>query len=381
MSKSPLISDGHERAGAAFRAHFGASPHRMVRAPGRINVLGEPAGEPDGVRLYVAVEQSLWLAMRPRQDGRVILHHADQGEAVEFQVETPERSVVSWRELVKGVAASLRVAGWPLAGWEGCLASDIPDEADVGGSIALAMAVARAFAERTGYAWQGQEVARLCQQARLAWGGGDFSLYDGWVVALAQAGKALWVDPREAQVRAVGMPDHFAWVMLAIPRSPEALGAVPARQESIGRSVAQRLGALTLRDVSLTRFAQHALHLDDLSRRCARHIMTEHERVERAVAAMEKGDGEGLGILMNMSHASLRDDYGVGHAGLDDLAQVVRSLPGCAGARSCGGLILALVAHWALPGFLKQIGPAAQTRTGLQPRILSTHATAGVELG
>ena len=109
--------------------------------------------------------------------------------------------------------------------------------------------------------------------------------------------------------------------------------------------------------------------------------MTEHERVERAVAAMARGDGEGLGILMNMSHASLRDDFGAGDTELEFLAQVARSLPGCAGTRSCSGLVVALVAHWALPSFLNQIGPAIQARTGLQPRILATHATAGVSLG
>lgn len=381
MTTPPLMLDGHTRAGGAFRAHFGASPHLMIRAPGRVNLLGEPAGEPDGVRLYLAVEQSLWLALRPRADGRVILHDADRAEALEFEAGAPERSAPSWRELVKGVAATLHGAGWPLSGWEGCLASDIPDQADFAAPAALALAVARAFSERTRRPWDGWEAARLGQQARLGWGGGEFSLYDGWAVALAEERRALWVDPRARQAKAIPLPSYFAWILLVNGRPAVDPSAVGNGRESRGRSAAKRMGALALRDLSLTQFTLQASRLDEDARRCARHIMTENERVERAVAAMEKGDGEGLGILMSMSHASLRDDFGAGETELDSLAQVARSLPGCVGARACAGLVLALVAHWSLPSFLNQIGPAIQARTGLQPRIMATHATSGVALG
>ena len=244
MTTPPLMLNGHARAGSAFRARFGASPHQMIRAPGRVNLLGEPAGEPDGVRLYLAVEQSLWLALRPRSDGRVILHDADRAEALEFDAGAPEKSAPSWRELVKGVAAALRVAGWPLSGWEGCVASDIPEQADFAASAALALAVARAFSERARRPWDGWEAARLCKQARLGWGGGDFSLYDGWVVALAEERSALWVDPRAQQVKAIPLPNYFAWMLLVNGRPaviPPAAGNGP---ESLGRAAAKRMGAL-----------------------------------------------------------------------------------------------------------------------------------------
>lgn len=143
----------------------------------------------------------------------------------------------------------------------------------------------------------------------------------------------------------------------------------------------RRMRLLALRDMSLTEFTQQAPQLEETLRRRVRHVVTESERVQRALSAMEKGDGEGLGIVLNSSHASLRDDFGLNDAGLDQLAQVVRGLPGCAGARSSGGLVLALVAHWALSDFLQQLPAAVHDRRGVSPVVRATQPAAGAGVG
>lgn len=365
---------GRLRAEAAFQEHFGAAPLHLLRAPGRVNLLGES----DTSHLMLATDTGLWLALRPRMDQRVILYDADQFEAVEFQADHPSPSASSWRELVKGVPAALRAAGQPVAGWEGCLSSDLPRGPDFAVSAALAMVVARAFALCTRQEWNGVAAARLCLQARLAWGGGDFTLHDAVCLAQAEAGRAVLVDPLTLTTQAVSLPSRFVWVQVLTGSPAESMGPQLQEREMQCRAAARQLGVLSLREVSLTTFTRLAPQLDELSRRRVRHVVTEGDRVQRAVQAMTQGDGEGLGILLNMSQASLRDDYDAADQSLDSLANVVRNLAGCAGTRVANGAVVALVAQWALASFEQKLGPAALQQLGLQTHHTILRAAAGL---
>ena len=78
-----------------------------------------------------------------------------------------------------------------------------------------------------------------------------------------------------------------------------------------------------------------------------RHVATETRRTDAAVAALEAGDAERLGSLINESQASLRTDYEVSTERLDAMTTAARGVPGCYGARlvgaGFGGSAMALV--------------------------------------
>ena len=80
--------------------------------------------------------------------------------------------------------------------------------------------------------------------------------------------------------------------------------------------------------------------------RRARHCVTENRRTREAVAALDEGDADRLGALMNESHASLREDFDVSLPAIDALVADAQGL-GAAGARltggGFGGCIVALV--------------------------------------
>jgi galactokinase len=76
-----------------------------------------------------------------------------------------------------------------------------------------------------------------------------------------------------------------------------------------------------------------------------RHVVTEAARVDMAVDRLRGADHTGFGTLMDASHGSLRTDFHVSTAELDDLAAIARE-GGAAGARltgaGLGGCIVAL---------------------------------------
>jgi N-acetylgalactosamine kinase len=67
----------------------------------------------------------------------------------------------------------------------------------------------------------------------------------------------------------------------------------------------------------------------------ARHVFTEYYRVEEARDALLSGDLATFGRLMNESHASCAEDYGISTPEMDDLAHILREA-GCLGARLTG---------------------------------------------
>jgi len=55
----------------AFLASFGGPPAAVVRAPGRVNLIGEHTDYNDGFVLPMAIDRAVWIALRPAADGEV----------------------------------------------------------------------------------------------------------------------------------------------------------------------------------------------------------------------------------------------------------------------------------------------------------------------
>jgi galactokinase len=121
--------------------------------------------------------------------------------------------------------------------------------------------------------------------------------------------------------------------------------------------------------------------LDPIVWRRARHVTTEDERVGEAAAALRAGDAARLGRLMNASHESLRVDYEVSCAELDEISALARAQPGCFGARMTGagfgGCAVALVAADRAEALVAAVTPAYERRFGVKPALYITRATAG----
>jgi galactokinase len=127
------------------------------------------------------------------------------------------------------------------------------------------------------------------------------------------------------------------------------------------------------RDVDAAAFPARSAGLDEVTRRRACHIVSENERVLQAVAAMRKGDAQALGVCLDASHASLRDDFEVSNQALDVIVAIARRQPGCYGARRTGagfgGCAVALVRIESAEVFSAAVAGEYQRQTGLSPSV------------
>ncbi len=113
-------------------------------------------------------------------------------------------------------------------------------------------------------------------------------------------------------------------------------GEYRRRREGCERA-ARALGVTALRDIESGALAGALARLDDDElRRYTRHVVTENDRVLRAVAALRAGAIDAVGPLLNESHASMRDDFRITGPELD-LAVDTLMQAGALGARMTGG--------------------------------------------
>ena len=101
-----------------FRERFDAQPSFVVRAPGRVNLIGEHTDYNDGFVLPMAIDRAVGIAIRPRTDDNVNVHSIDFDESFSFSLSSFDKSEHGWAEYVKGVAWALQDGGRDLRGWD-----------------------------------------------------------------------------------------------------------------------------------------------------------------------------------------------------------------------------------------------------------------------
>jgi galactokinase len=368
----------------AFERHFQASPRWMVRAPGRVNLIGEHTDYNDGFVLPLAIDRAVWIALRPRSDRQVLAHSLDFVETTTFALDSLSRTGGGWAEYVKGVAWALRESGHTLHGWEGVLAGDVPVGAGLSSSAALELAVARAFAVVSDLPWDAASMARLGQRAENEWVGVRCGIMDQMISAAGRAGHALLIDCRSLHTEAAPLPPGTTVVVLDTATRRGLVDSAYNERRSQCEAAARAFGVAALRDVSAARFEAEAGRLDDLTRRRARHVVTENERTLQAAEAMRRGDGVALGRRMNASHASLRDDFAVSSRELDMMVECGRAHPACLGIRMTGagfgGCAVALIHGEQAEAFTSTVAASYQAATGIKPVLYVCAATDGASV-
>ena len=305
---------------------------RTVRAPGRVNLLGEHTDYNGGFVLPVAIDRFTTVEACSRDDDLFVVESVDLGEDDRFRVATAERTG-TWRDYVRGVVCELA----PATGANLRIESTVPRGVGLSSSAALEVAIARALSTLPG-----PEVALLCQRAENEFVGVRCGIMDQFTAANAQAGHALLLDCRDLSFRHIPIPAGVS-IVVCDSRVERRLAdsAYNERRDACARA-AEALGVPSLREASL----EEVDALPPGLRERARHVVTENARTLRGAEALAADDLVAFGTAMNESHASLRDDFEVCPPALDLLADTVRRVRGCHGARltgaGFGGCVVAL---------------------------------------
>jgi galactokinase len=368
----------------AFFTIYDTPPSILARSPGRVNVIGEHTDYNDGFVLPMAIDRAVWIALRPRADNQVHVRSLDFYETGRFDLASFRHANEGWLEYIKGTAWALLEAGHSLTGWEGVVAGDVPIGAGLSSSAALELATARALAAVSNLDWNPAEMARLAQKAENEWVGLNCGIMDQMISASGRAGHAVLIDCRSLQTTAVPLPPDTTIVVMDTATRRGLVDSAYNERRAQCEAAAKYFEVAALRDVSMVHFEERSAGLEPLIRKRARHVISEDERTMQAVRAMHRGDAYRLGLLMDASHASLRDDFEVSSPELNIMVEIAQKQAGCFGARMTGGgfggCAVALVRSSQVEAFAASVHQAYEAATDLAPNIYICQASDGSSL-
>ena len=346
----------------------------VVWAPGRVNLIGEHTDYSGGLALPAAIQLGIRLRVTALADD-VRLDSPRFGPGDAFGADGNGPPAGGWARYGQGVAAELAALGRPAVGLVGTIESDLPSGAGLSSSAAIEVAIALALCAVADFELEPLELALACQRAELRAVGVPCGILDQAACVLGRAGSALLLDCWTLEHRLAALPGRAAFVVVdsGVERSLETSAYAERRREL--EHALRLVGAERSTEVELADLDG----LDPVSLRRLRHVVTENARVRSFVAALEAGDLEAAGTLLEQSHASLRDDYEVSIVELDMLVELAVSA-GAYGARllgaGFGGAILALV-----EGDAEEVSRAIvgeyRARTGRTGRSLTVVPSAG----
>ena len=379
----PLSMIDHKTLIDKFETQFDHAPAFIIRAPGRVNLLGEHTDYNDGFVLPMAIDRAVWIAFHPREDQQVNIYASNFDERLSFSVAYLEKGE-GWGEYLKGVANALNAEGFPLNGWDGVMVGDVPVGAGLSSSAAVEIAATRAFSLASGWEWDPRRMAQIGQRAEVDGVGVNSGIMDQMVSAAAIAGNALFLDTRSLEFEQIPLPKDVAVVVMdTSTRRGLVTSAYNTRRDECEQA-AKILRVKALRDVNLDALIEKKNDLGKIVFRRAKHVVTENQRVLDAIAAFQKDDIKTVGRLFNESHGSLRDDFEVTNDALNWIVEIAQSQPGCYGARMTGagfgGAAVALVKMNAVGAFKKAVEEGYRQKSEMDAAIYICEASAGASV-
>ena len=274
-----------------------------VRAPGRVNLIGEHTDYSDGWCLPLAIDRECRIRHTPTTERVVRARSAELPGTVEVPLDGPAPPAGAPLGPLRGRRDRRWSAGsgHEVAGADLAVHSTVPAGAGLSSSTALSVALVLALLppdapERA----DRDRLARLALAAEVAATGVPGGLLDQMASLYGRAGHALLLDCRALTVEPVPIPADLAILVVHSGIARELADSEYAARRAACEAAAARIGVPALRDATPDQVADDPI---------ARHVVTENARVLECATALAAGDLDAVGPILLAGHASLRDDF------------------------------------------------------------------------
>ncbi len=378
-----------------FSELFKSSPTILVRAPGRVNLIGEHTDYNGLPVLPVSIPFTIAVAVSPRQDKNIHIKNTSiqyKDNIFDLSGDIPHSETGDWSNYVKAAVNELVPRlDMDFCGMNALFHGEIPNSAGLSSSSALVIASALSF-----LAANNIEMDLLDLGEAMAYGehyvGTQGGGMDQAICLFGKKGNAVKIDFFPLKYSYVLFPEnHSIIVANSLVRAAKTESAMMLynRRPAACRLATAYINALYRPDKPLNRlgdlpnykyfgimnevefafytFTRESYSLSNISlimketpesitkkylltrsgvpmpvptegfllRQRVLHVLTEAERVEKSCAALEQNDAAGFGELMNASHESCDKNYGISTPELNELVSIMRE-GGALGARLTG---------------------------------------------
>ncbi|MCL1892943.1 MAG: galactokinase [Holophagaceae bacterium] len=373
----------------SFHTKFGKESI-LVKAPGRVNLIGEHTDYNEGFVLPAAIDKAIFLAIKP---SATTLNHwvsLDMEQSFEASIDAIERSKLQWPNYLQGVLVELGNLGMAVPPTNIVFGGDIPIGSGMSSSAALTTGFAFALNQLFGLGLSRIDIAKLGQRAENNFVGIKCGIMDQFASVLGCEKTLLHLDCRDITYTYVPFNRNDVRIVLCDTQIKHNLAE---SEYNLRRSQCERGVEIlkyyfpdvsSLRDVNPEMMQSHEQKMDDVVFRRCTYVIAENQRVAKACNSLTTDDFVAFGQAMNDSHQGLRDDYEVSCPELDVLQSVAEKTEGVFGSRMMGGgfggCTINLVTEASLENFQQTLGKVFRQKLAKEPIIHICQLKGGTEI-
>lgn len=345
-------------------------------APGRVNLIGEHTDYNGGYVFPCALSFGTYLLARKNNTRKVRFATINFDHRGEISLDEPfEKEGKSWINYPLGVISELRNEAREIEGLDLLYSGDIPNGAGLSSSASIEMVTGTALNDLFAFQIDQMDLVKIGQRAENNFVGVNCGIMDQFASGMGAKDHALFLNCETLDYEKV--PLVLEGIKIVIANTNKRRGLADSKYnerraecDTAVEEISKVKPIPNLSRLSLDEFEELSSNIThEVVRRRARHVISENDRTLRAIAALNAGDIEAFGELMNQSHDSLRDDYEVTGEELDTLVDEARKIPGTLGSRMTGagfgGCTVSLVMEDDIEDFIRLVGRNYEEKTGV----------------
>ncbi len=328
---------------SSFNQQFDSEPV-IVRAPGRINLIGEHTDYNNGFVLPAAVDQAIYMAVSKSDSDKCTLVSLDMQQTHTFDVADFQPSQERpWANYLMGVVAEIQKSGRKVPGFHAVFAGDVPRGSGMSSSAALECGTCYALNELFDLEIPKVDMVKMSQKAEHNYAGVMCGIMDQFASMMGAKDHALLLDCESLEYRhfPIELTDHA--IVLCNSNVSHNLAD---SEYNIRRSQCEEGVAIlqkhfpdikSLRDVTLEQLNTYQGELSEVVYLRCKYVIEENDRVMTMTKAMESGQVGSIGEILKIAQEGMRSEYEISCKEIDFMADFANKREDVLGARMMGG--------------------------------------------